>query len=80
MTEQNEKKKREYRLGNPLTLTEYTNRYRDRKKENNREMRLFIPIDLGNRFTEHCREIGKSRSEIVSNLIEDYIQSVCSTS
>ncbi|EGY28101.1 Replication regulatory protein [Candidatus Regiella insecticola 5.15] len=77
MTEQNEKKpKREYRKGNPLTLTERTKRYKDKQKKNNREMRLFIPTDLGNQFTDHCREIKKSRSEVVSKLIEDYIKSV----
>lgn len=81
MVEQSEKKqKREYRKGNPLTPTEYTNRYKDRKKKTNKEMRIFIPIDLGNNFTEHCREIGMSRSDVIANLVENYMNFLDSNS
>ncbi|AWK15587.1 RepB family protein [Candidatus Fukatsuia symbiotica] len=73
MTEPNEKKKREYRLGNPLTQSEYNKRFEERKTKENKSIRMFVPYELAEDFKRYCKGNGLTMQDTVTELLREFM-------
>jgi hypothetical protein len=76
----NAKKKREYRKGSPLTGTEYSRRYKQRKYKDSKELRVFIPADLKDQVASWCTENGTTQTDLLVALLTKHLRDVESNS
>lgn len=79
--EQPEKKqKRAYRKGNPLSGTEYTQRYRARKYKDGKEFSAIIPASLKDEVAAWCKKNKTTQTSLVVTLFENHLKKYCSKS
>lgn len=75
MTEQNEKKqKREYRKGNPLSVSERGQRRYRKLTSEHKMLKFYMPIQIKTHFAEKCSQEGMTQSEVMNKLVELFLE------
>ncbi|HDL6960621.1 TPA: replication regulatory protein RepA [Yersinia enterocolitica] len=69
-TDTSSSKKRPYRKGNPLTVTERKMASVARKRETHKEISVFVCDPLKNKLTAFCEEDGLTQAQMIETLIE----------
>lgn len=69
------KPKRQYRKGNPLSLSERQQSSLARKRETHKELRVFLPNALKDQFQELCEAKGITQAQMIEKLVSETVQS-----
>lgn len=75
MSDQSEnKQKREYQKGEPLTKAEYNHKYEAIKSRTHKLVRVYVPYEIADDFKKMCKIKGITQQKAISLAMLDFFK------